>query len=181
MEGWTKKYVDPRKAAKSWRPSSGSMSPGLRRARQPFLVKNAITGILLDDFDDIDEQARRKIQEEMKERVKAHAATVLSVHEEKDVMERAAGAVVDRVRGNVATSTSSSSVLGADDLAQSIVNEIVQSVNATSRRRGILVGSVLDRRLPGLLDPNSKTLVWGAPPVDNIGTIRRENLPATTL
>uniref|UniRef100_A0A0W0FRD3 Cytochrome c oxidase assembly factor 3 n=1 Tax=Moniliophthora roreri TaxID=221103 RepID=A0A0W0FRD3_MONRR len=166
------------------------MSPGLRRARQPFLVKNAITGILLgafavgvyvysiravkqDDFDDIDEEARRRIQEQMKERVKAQA-TVLSVEEEKTVMESAAGAVVERVRGNAGAapiSDSSSSVLGADDLAQSIVNEILQGTS-TPRIRGILVDSIIDRRFPGLLDPNGKTLVWGAPSVDNIGSMR---------
>ncbi|ESK92483.1 mitochondrion protein [Moniliophthora roreri MCA 2997] len=182
MEGWTKKYIDPRKAEKSWRPKSGSMSPGLRRARQPFLVKNAITGILLgafavgvyvysiravkqDDFDDIDEEARQRIQEQMKERVKAQA-TVLSVEEEKTVMERAAGAVVERVRGNAGAapiSDSSSSVLGT----------------STPRRRGILVDSIIDRRFPGLLDPNGKTLVWGAPSVDNIGSMRIGKAPTS--
>jgi cytochrome c oxidase assembly factor 3 len=51
------------------------MSPGLKRARQPFLVRNAITGVILaafafgmwnysmnavkqDVFDDVDEEAK---------------------------------------------------------------------------------------------------------------------------
>ncbi|KAJ3812031.1 hypothetical protein F5876DRAFT_38357 [Lentinula aff. lateritia] len=146
-----RKYVDPRLAAKTWRPKSGSMSPGLKRARAPFLVRNTLTGVLLgafavgvytysiravrqDDFADIDDETNAQREKErlaQLEKMRRESATVLTVGEEKDVMERAAKAVVREING-------------------------------------VLVG-LLDKTLPGALDPTKKTLVWGAPDVDNIG------------
>jgi cytochrome c oxidase assembly factor 3 len=40
-----------------------------------------------------------------------------------------------------------------------------------SRTRGVL-SPFLERYYPRLLDPTSKTLVWGAPPVDRVGHLR---------
>lgn len=37
------------------------------------------------------------------------------------------------------------------------------------RAQGLL--ALLDDKLPGLLDPEGKTMVWGAPPVNSIGRI----------
>ena len=37
------------------------------------------------------------------------------------------------------------------------------------KAQGLL--ALLDARLPGLLDPEGKTVVWGAPPVDRIGRV----------
>ncbi|KAH9060947.1 hypothetical protein EDB87DRAFT_1612957 [Lactarius vividus] len=67
-------YVNRKTAARSYRPS-GYMSRGLLRAREPYRVKNAITGLAIssfavgvwlysmravkqDNFDDVDEEAR---------------------------------------------------------------------------------------------------------------------------
>ncbi|KAL0573299.1 hypothetical protein V5O48_008662 [Marasmius crinis-equi] len=196
MEGWNNKYVNPRKAAKSWRPTAGGMSPGLRRAREPFLVRNAITGVLLgtfaigvyaysiravrqDDFDDLDDEAKAKIEQERIERERERVMMgVLSVDEEKEAMDRAAGVVVDRVRQGQGISTGAKT-LGDMDVARSIVDEIVTehvtpaTPLASTRQRGLLVGSALDRRFPWLLDPIGKTLVWGAPPVDYLGSVRQ--------
>ncbi|PSR81025.1 hypothetical protein PHLCEN_2v6556 [Hermanssonia centrifuga] len=47
----------------------------------------------------------------------------------------------------------------------------VPTVVPGDRPRGV-VASLLYERYPQLLDPASKTLVWGAPPVDNIGKFR---------
>ncbi|KAG7097434.1 hypothetical protein E1B28_004778 [Marasmius oreades] len=190
MEGWTGKYVDPKKAANSWRPKSGSMSPGLRRARQPFLVKNTITGILLgafavgvyaysiravkqDDFDDIDEEVKAKPEKERQEREGDRIMQgVLSLDEEKEVMNKAAAFVVNRARAGTSTGASHTT-LGDVDIARSIVDEIVtEHVTATTTRYpGLLVGSTLDTRFPWLLDPIGKTLVWGAPPIDHLGRV----------
>ncbi|KAJ8087071.1 hypothetical protein PM082_005898 [Marasmius tenuissimus] len=187
MEGWSGKYVDPRKAANSWRPKSGSMSPGLRRARQPFLVRNIITGLVLgsfavgvytysiravrqDDFDDLDDEAKAKIEKERLERERERIVMgALSVDEEKEAMDKAAGVVVDRVRELGTTPTT----LGDMDVARSIVDEIVTEhvpKTAPSSTKGLLVGSRLDTRFPWLLDPVGKTMVWGAPPVDRLGS-----------
>ncbi|KAF9266212.1 hypothetical protein L218DRAFT_956581 [Marasmius fiardii PR-910] len=187
MEGWQGKYVDPRKAENSWRPKSGSMSPGLRRARQPYLVKNTITGVLLgtfavgvyaysiravkqDDFDDIDEAAKAKLEKEREERERDRIMRgVLSLDEEKEVMEKAATAVINRTRAG----TSAIAGLGDMDVARTMVDEIITehvTPTTTWRQRGILVGSRVDKRFPWLLDPIGKTLVWGAPPIDHLGT-----------
>lgn len=177
-----RKYVDPRKAAKTWRPKSGSMSPGLRRARAPFLVKNAITGVLLgvfavgvytysiravrqDDFADIDEQAKAQKEPEP-ETVKRESATVLTAGEEQSVMERAARAVVKGINSSnmgVLDETSS--------LRASQGSPAMAELNAQNpKRRGVLV-ALLEKTVPTALDPTRKTLVWGAPDVDNIGTV----------
>ncbi|KAH9965814.1 hypothetical protein BC827DRAFT_1180016 [Russula dissimulans] len=71
-------YVDRRAAARSYRPG-GHMSAGLRRAREPFRVRNTLTGLGIgtfvvgvwlysmsavkqDNFDDVDEEARAMVR-----------------------------------------------------------------------------------------------------------------------
>jgi cytochrome c oxidase assembly factor 3 len=68
-------YADRKGVAKSYRPKSGQMSPGLMRAREPYRVRNLITGLAIgafgvgiwawsigavkqDEFTDVDEEAR---------------------------------------------------------------------------------------------------------------------------
>ncbi|KAF8272110.1 hypothetical protein EI94DRAFT_1719012 [Lactarius quietus] len=70
-------YADRKSATRSYRPS-GYMSQGLLRAREPYRVKNAITGLAIssfavgvwlysmsavkqDNFDDVDEEARAMV------------------------------------------------------------------------------------------------------------------------
>ncbi|KAG6812945.1 hypothetical protein H0H92_015265 [Tricholoma furcatifolium] len=69
------RYIDQKTVNQSYRPKAGTMSPGLQRARAPFRMRNAITGVVLgafaagvwaysisavkqDVFDDVDEEAR---------------------------------------------------------------------------------------------------------------------------
>ena len=160
------------------------MSPGMKRARAPFFVRNTITGILLgafvvgvytysiravrqDDFADIDDDAKAQREAERTaqlERLRRDNVTVLTVGEEQDVMQRAARAVVTGINnagsGAVLDETSS--------LRASAGSPILAEV--ASRRRGVLVG-LLENTAPGVLDPKRKTLIWGAPDVDNIGTV----------
>ncbi|KIK53293.1 hypothetical protein GYMLUDRAFT_49473 [Collybiopsis luxurians FD-317 M1] len=187
-----RKYIDPKRAARTWRPSAGVMSPGMRRARAPFLLRNTITGILLgtfvvsvytysiravkqDDFGDIDAEAKAQREAERTQRIEkmrkdTASATVLTVGEEKNVMERAAQAVAKDI--NIATmgvgglvSDETSGLRASQGLvpAESEVRE-------SNGRRGVLVG-ILEKTFPSALDPTRKTLVWGAPDVDNIGTV----------
>lgn len=135
------------------------MSPGLQRAREPYRIKNAISGLILgaigvgiwaysihavkqDAFDDVDEEAR-----ELRE-----AGVVLKSLEddERDRLKRA-GSASDEI------------TLG-QNLGPSPVK--VEKPKA----RGLLV-ELLDQSYPWLLDPDQKTLIWGAPPIDNIGRI----------
>lgn len=138
------------------------MSPGLKRAREPYRLRNALTGIALgafavgiwaysisavkqDVFDDVDEEARAIART-------GTAAEVLSVKEEKKTMEAAIAAAT-------ATSAPSSSTVSP--------TPSTALARTPTPGRGLL--QYLDSRFPRLLDPQRKTLIWGAPPVDNIG------------
>ncbi|TFK43853.1 hypothetical protein BDQ12DRAFT_197851 [Crucibulum laeve] len=161
------RYIDGRDAAKTYRPVAGSMSPGLKRAREPYRYRNALTGLVLgafaagvwaysisavkqDVFDDVDEEAR------------ALGATgtgtglgvgviANAVEEEKRIIEGAVAALEGKP-------------LPSDP-------PLFQVVGGPSK--GLL--QKLDKKYPNLkiLDPERKTLVWGAPPVDNIGKMGR--------
>ncbi|KAJ3740932.1 hypothetical protein DFH05DRAFT_1507726 [Lentinula detonsa] len=187
-----RKYVDSRQAAKTWRPKSGSMSPGLKRARAPFLVRNVITGIILgtfavgvytysiravrqDDFGDIDDEAKAQREAErlaQLEKMRRESATVLTVGEEKDVMERAARAVAKEI--NSARLGAPVDEISSLRVSQSQSSSVLTEINTRRSTRGVLVG-LLDKALPGALDPSRKTLVWGAPDVDNVGTASSKN------
>ncbi|KAF5388368.1 hypothetical protein D9615_000740 [Tricholomella constricta] len=158
-------YIDPKTVNESYRPRSGLMSPGLKRAREPYRVRNALTGLILgacavgiwaysisavkqDVFDDVDEEARAMARS-------GTVNEVLSVKDEKKVMEAA-----------IETAVSSTETTQLNATASTKTEELSR-IPSTSR--GIL--QHLDGRFPKLLDPQRKTWVWGAPPVDNIGKI----------
>lgn len=146
------------------------MSPGLKRAREPYRVKNAILGLALgafavgvwaysisavkqDLFDDVDEEARA---------LGAGGAGPSSA-EGKNVSETIPGAPAPVV----VLSPTPAAVQNAV-----ILREIADAKkSAEVRHRGIL--QMLGDRYPGLLDPERRTLVWGAPPVDDIGKMRK--------
>ena len=120
------------------------MSAGLMRAREPYRVKNALTGLAIgsfivgvwlysmsavkqDNFDDVDEEARAMVRGGV-----------------KPLEEKGTEAMTRAVAGK----------------------------EKEERRVHGLVG-LLDARFPGLglVDPEGKTLVFGAPPLDRIGRI----------
>ncbi|KAI0832690.1 hypothetical protein BC628DRAFT_1347885 [Trametes gibbosa] len=146
-------YVDRKMARQSYRPRN-LMSPGLQRAREPFRLRNALTGVLLagfavgvwaysigavkqDVFDDVDDEARALM-----------AGSGIKSAETEVVVNKEV------------TATPPASVAH---------QEAKPSVNMP--RRGVLP-PLLESRFPGLLDPSSKTLVWGAPSVDSVGRMR---------
>lgn len=135
------------------------MSPGLQRARAPFRFRNAITGLILagfgvgvwaysisavkqDDFSDVDEEAKALMRAGMSDAAAGEEVKVPGLDEAK---------------------------VGATQTPSSIPMEAT-AVTTISRPRGVLVPT-LERRFPRLLDPSRKTLIWGAPPVDNIGKL----------
>ncbi|KAJ7591484.1 hypothetical protein C8J56DRAFT_1047688 [Mycena floridula] len=105
-EGWTRdKYVDSKQAARSYRPN-GRMSASMMRAREPYRVKNAITGVLLgvfvvgiysysiravkqENFDDVDEEAKAQALRRNRE----FQTSVLSQADQQKAMESAAATV----------------------------------------------------------------------------------------
>ncbi|KAH7887467.1 hypothetical protein F5I97DRAFT_1860673 [Phlebopus sp. FC_14] len=163
-------YVSRKVVNASYRPHNSLMSPGLIRARAPFRVRNAITGLILaafgvgiwaysisavkqDDFADIDEEA--------KEMMKGRTAALAGLDSSAAV---GPGASVSRANANYAAGAS-------------VVPETASGPpppppsSSASKPRGVLA-PVLDRTFPRLLDPTRKTLIWGAPPVDNVGKMQ---------
>ncbi|KLO16308.1 hypothetical protein SCHPADRAFT_848183 [Schizopora paradoxa] len=150
-----------------------ALSPGLQRARAPFRVRNAITGLLVgtfavsvwaysiravkqDTFEDVDEEAKAMLssraqqQEQLSNGETSTSASNLKVH------ATAATAVA------VESSTKSSS--------PSLPNP-----RTTIGPAGVLA-PLLDGRYPRFLDPERRTFVWGAPPVDRIGRLSDRNV-----
>ncbi|EKM59863.1 uncharacterized protein PHACADRAFT_250634 [Phanerochaete carnosa HHB-10118-sp] len=166
-------YVDKKTVNSSYRPKSNQMSPGLKRARQPFFLRNTITGVVLasfavgvwaysigavkqDDFTDVDEEARALA------RSGASAVQAAVTDAEKKAVERTEAAApgtgvappVEPAGGVIATSATPIPVASAQ----------------LTRPRGVLASLVHDRH-PNLLDPTTKTFIWGAPSVDRIGRL----------
>ncbi|KAF8622103.1 hypothetical protein AX15_007240 [Amanita polypyramis BW_CC] len=174
-------YLDPKSAAASYRPRPGTMSPGLLRAREPYRIRNAVTGLALggfavaiwaysisavkqDVFDDIDEEARALQGSTSSSRPASRDQLTVgsgsSAASDPDLLSRAK---TDEMTLAVAVAAEVVSQLPLD--GTSLPAAMPQS------RKGIL--QHLDSRFPNVLDPITKTLVWGAPPLDNIGTISR--------
>lgn len=145
------------------------MSPGLKRAREPYRVKNAISGIILgaigvgvwaysiravkqDVFDDIDEEARE---------LRESGVVLRSLEDEERDKKKIAGVASDELTFG-------------QDLVPSPVKVVTHE---KQKARGILV-ELLDESCPSLLDPERKTLVWGAPPVDDMGKMGDRSKPA---
>jgi cytochrome c oxidase assembly factor 3, fungi type len=133
------------------------MSAGLMRAREPYRMKNMLTGFAVgtfvvgvwlysmsavkqDNFDDVDEEAR------------AMARAGMKVVEDRG-LERTAD-----VAPPMAIATSPSSVTSGKE--------------AKAKTQGLL--ALLDGKFPRLLDPKGKTMVWGAPPVDRVGRMSED-------
>ncbi|PCH40935.1 hypothetical protein WOLCODRAFT_117962 [Wolfiporia cocos MD-104 SS10] len=157
-------YISRRVAGASYRPNN-IMSPGLKRARAPFLMRNIITGGVLvaftasvwaysisavkqDEFADVDEEAR-----------------ALARAREQSLVEHEAErrAAEDAAEGAAVPAAPATSTVQPAQRAPSIAS-------VSTAGRGVLP-ALLDSRFPRLLDPSTKTLVWGAPSVDSIGKL----------
>jgi len=151
------------------------MSPGLLRARAPFRVRNAITGVTIaalvvgvwaysiaavkqDSFADVDEEAR----------ILASSGSTQNIKSIEDEERARATTTIASVH---APSTSIGTSLVQPQPPVTATHVVTHLPGLASKPRGILV-SLLDRRYPRLLDPTSKTLIWGAPSVDRIGRLR---------
>ncbi|KAF8646403.1 hypothetical protein AX16_007268 [Volvariella volvacea WC 439] len=177
------------------------MSPGLKRAREPYRLRNAITGLALglfsvgvwawsisavkqDQFDDIDDEARELI----KSREQASSSASTSGTSNKEVVGGSGVGTgttgVVRIGSGATGADSARSTSREDDAVLDAVSVVVsppiplppptsEPVNGgptiITPPRGIL--QHLDARFPRLLDPKTKTVVWGAPPLDNIGKL----------
>jgi cytochrome c oxidase assembly factor 3, fungi type len=149
------------------------MSPGLRRAREPFLVKNAITGIGLfafavgvytysikavqqEQFEDIDEQAK-EIQ----------AVRAISRDDQQKAMDAAVAANVARTAEGVDGPMASTSL----PIPAPPPPAASSSAGLTPGMRRGLLARWLGDRYPSTVDSSGNVLVWGAPNVDKPGTL----------
>lgn len=152
------------------------MSPGLMRAREPYKVKNALTGVALsafavgawiyamnavkqDTFEDVDEEAKamvrtgvKSLEDEERERLAARASGTVAAPPELELAAPAATTFVSASKSAPAPTPAP------------------VSVSTPAKTRGVLAG-LAERRMPELLDRRGKTFVWGAPPVDRFGRL----------
>lgn len=143
------------------------MSLGLKRARDPFRIRNAVVGVGLfafavgvwaysisavkqDVFDDVDEEAR-----------------ALARAREKSLEEQEAER---RLLDAVASGPTTPAAKTVAAVSTSVTNPVASAVSVAAARRGILP-PIADRYFPRLLDPSTKTLIWGAPSVDSVGKL----------
>jgi len=146
------------------------MSPGLLRARAPFRVRNAITGVTIaalvvgvwaysiaavkqDSFADVDEEAK----------ILAASGSTQNIKSIEDEEKAKVAAIVP-----VHTP---SALISASPVQPQPPVIAARLPGLVPRPKGILA-PLLDRHYPRLLDPTSKTLIWGAPPVDRVGRLR---------
>jgi len=143
-------YVNRKDAERSYRPKGYDMSPGLRRAREPYRVKNAITGMLVAAF-----------------AVGVWAYSLRAVNQDvfDDIDEQAKTLAEERARNARETQTSTAAGLTH---SQFVAPPATSSVGREGRG---LLAKWLENPRPGMFDPKTKTLVWGAPSVDNVGRI----------
>lgn len=109
-----------------------------------------------DTFEDLDEEAKELLAARMAdEKIKETVASALTSSE---------------------ASILNSATMGAPVSTTNSPGALVPSLGAmgNSRPQGMLA-SQLERSFPSLLDPTSKTFVWGAPPVDRIGRLGDKN------
>lgn len=148
------------------------MSPGLKRARQPFFLRNTVTGLVLasfavgvwaysigavkqDDFTDVDEEARALA------RSGASTAQAALADAEKKVTAPAEAGAPSAGVTPLPVDPAGGAVVAATPIPPAAPAQL-------TRPRGVLAALVYDRH-PRLLDPATKTFVWGAPSVDRIG------------
>jgi cytochrome c oxidase assembly factor 3, fungi type len=149
------------------------MSPGLKRARAPYRTKNAILGISIfgvaagiwaysisavkqDTFEDLDEEARALAQPGG-----ANATSGIT---------RAGGSAVGGgASSNIVTAGSNITSLQTTTTPLGVAAASKDHADASRRPPRGVIPALLDRTFPRLLDPATKTVIWGAPSVDALG------------
>lgn len=148
-----------------YRPRGYGLSPGLQRARAPFRVRNAVTGILVGTFAvSVWAYSIRAVKQDTFEDVDEEAKAMLSARtrpQEGETVSRGAAAAAPVISNDSPTLGTTSTDARPSGPAPG---------QAAGRPVGVLA-PVLDGRYPRFLDPHCKTFVWGAPPVDRIGRL----------
>ena len=119
----------------------------MKRAREPYRAKNALTGLAIGSFI---------------VGVWLYSMSAVKQDNFDDVDEEA--------RAMVRTGVKTLEDKGAEAMTIAVGKE-----EKREKKKGLLV--LLDDQFPRLLDPEGKTVVWGAPPVDSIGRIGHRRRP----
>ncbi|KAH9943202.1 uncharacterized protein BXZ73DRAFT_97255 [Epithele typhae] len=145
-------YVNAKAARASYRPNN-LMSPGLKRAREPFRLRNALTGLLLTGF-----------------AVGVYAYSMSAVKQDvfDDVDEEARVLLAGSRAQDAAGGEGSAVAAAAPKETPSSPKSIPSPPAIVGKKRGVLYAWLGDRH-PRILDPSTGSFLWGAPPVDNIG------------
>ncbi|PPR05215.1 hypothetical protein CVT26_012291 [Gymnopilus dilepis] len=164
------------------------MSPGLKRAREPFRVKNALLGLALaafavgvwgysisavkqDVFDDVDEEAEALASTGTGTGLGVGVLAKTPPPATVGAEERPAVVVQGSTAEPELTSPSSKALVreGGEERVRGVLEEVrALERGGKGKGRGVLP-RLVGGRWPRLLDPERKTLVWGAPPLDNLG------------
>lgn len=134
------------------------MSRGFRRAREAYLLGNTITGIALLAF----------VFGVYTYSIKAVKQVTFD-----DVDEEALAQQMNSKKSNVApaapATTPAPTPLTLEQERPLKAAPLGSTAIVTSPTPRGLIPRLLGERYPSLLDPVSKTLVWGAPPLDRLG------------
>lgn len=133
------------------------MSPGLQRAREPFKIRNAITGVVLASF---------------AVGVWAYSISAVKQDDFSDVDEEAKALASSSTR---AIESTASEVINATTPIQTTppmsTTQVGTNTSSSTRPKGV-IAALLAERYPNGLDPKNGTLVYGAPSVDDFGKLR---------
>jgi cytochrome c oxidase assembly factor 3 len=154
------------------------MSPGLKRARAPYRVKNAILGVSVfgvaagiwaysisavrqDTFEDLDEEARA-----LSTPSGANSTSGITQPHSSGTAMAGGGA-----SSNIVTAGANMTSLNTNATPVGMVAAMREKSHADATRRpprGVLP-AILGRTFPTSLDQEGNMLVWGAPSVDSPG------------
>jgi len=131
------------------------MSPGLMRARETFRLRNVLTGFALGAFvTGVWAYSIRAVKQENFDDIDEEARSLRNNSNSKQRVQTQ----LDKEM-HAAQQPTGPLIAATHESQQEKPNE------SPSAARGLLPPVVS----PHLLDPKSRTLVWGAPPVDRIG------------
>lgn len=132
------------------------MSRGLRRAREAYLLGNTMTGIALITFI-----------------IGVYTYSIRAVKQETfDDVDEQALAMSMNAKTSPPPPVAAPRTLEQDrPLRAAPLGSTTPATSPSNTTPRGLVPRLLGQRYPWLLDPVSKTVVWGAPPLDRIGRI----------
>jgi cytochrome c oxidase assembly factor 3 len=144
------------------------MSPGLKRAREPYRVKNAVVGLTLGAFAvGVWAYSISAVKQDVFDDVDEEAGALAAPSDLANSLSKSVPTTSGILKEDVPSSTKRGSL--RDSIVLQEAAKVEAKVNTPAR--GVL--RYIEHRAPWLLDPERKTLVWGAPPVDNVGKISK--------